>query len=410
MSERYYKYYLGLLAAAPPLSTDMYLPAMPKLAELWSVSDSQVHLSLVLWFATYGAMLLVWGSISDRYGRRPILIYGLSTFVATSLLCGLAGSVEQLIVARILQGAAAAGGSAMAMAIARDRFSGRDLQQILAWIGVILGLAPMIAPSIGAAILHYADWRWIFVVQGAMAALTLGATLMFYQESAILGERSGVSQLVLRYVRLMKNRNYLATNGSTGILSAPLLGFVAFSPIAYMQNFGLSESQFALVFGANALCVVAGSAFCARMVGRIPEQRLLILALFGCLLGGILQLVWMSWWGWGPWPFGICLAIYSFAFGLSRPLVNHLVLSQVEHEFGAAASAIVCYQFLCGAVGMAVATASWGQPFYVFAVLSTVCPVATVLVLGLWLWNQRQTQVGLPDVDLKDRLQPKPSS
>lgn len=378
MQKHLHKVYLALLAAAAPLSTDMYLPAMPHLAEEWEVPMWQVNLTLVLWFIFYSLTLLFWGSLSDRYGRRPILLVGLSLFCLSSILCAASQSVTQLIAARVFQGVAAAGGAAMALAITRDRFEGKDRQQVLAWIGIILGLAPMIAPSIGAVILEYGNWRIVFVCQAAMALLSLLATLAIYEETILSGHEGGVGELVRGFARLSRNHRYVLANGALGIMSAPLLGFIAFSPVAYIQQFGMNEQQFGLLFGANAFCIIVGSALCARMLQRFDDKLLLWGSLITCLIGGIGVLLF----GAAHWlTFGIAMAIFSVAFGFSRPLVNHLILEQVDHDIGIASSAIVCYQFLCGAGGMAFATLDWSRPFLAFGVLAVVCPLISI---GLW--------------------------
>lgn len=348
--------------------------------------SAHVNLSLVLWFVAYSLTLLVWGSLSDRFGRRPIVITGLTLFAISSALCAVSQTVGQLIAARILQGVAAAGGSSMVMAIARDRFEGTERQRTLAWIGVILGLAPMIAPSIGAAILQHANWRWVFVVQAALAGATLALTLAVYQETLLTLDPSGIGGVVQRFVRLAKSGDYMLANGSTGLLSAPFLGFIGFSAIAYIVHFGMSEERFALMFGANALCVIAGSAACSRLIGRHSEYVLLPMTFAGCLCGGMVLLIA----GGSAWiVFSLGMALFSYFFGMSRPLVNHLVLEQVDRDIGAAASAIVCYQFLCGATGMALATQEWTRPFLAFGVLAVACPLATLL---LWPFLLRRSQ------------------
>ncbi|OYP28269.1 multidrug effflux MFS transporter [Rhodopirellula sp. MGV] len=386
MPQHLYKYFLGLLAATAPLATDMYLPAIPMLAERWQVPTSTVHLSLVLWFFAYGLMLLFWGSVSDRTGRRPILIIGLSLFIGASLLCAISQDVTQLIGARILQGIGAAGAAAMVMAIARERFEGQERKRTLAWVSVILGFAPMIAPTIGSAILEVASWRVIFIAQGSLAGVSLLATLFLYQETATITARktsriAGVTkELFARYGRLLHNPGYLLANGSTSLLSAPLLGFVAYSPVAFIVHFEFTQTQFAMAFGGNAAFVIIGSLICAKLVDRIDDRKLLSLAFMGCLVGGVLLLAF----GAQQWlAFSTAMAIYSFFFGLSRPLVNHLVLDYVHEDFGAAASGLVSVQFLCGAAGMAIATAEWQQPFLVFGLLSTVCPVLTLILWPL---------------------------
>ncbi|MBN1347120.1 MAG: multidrug effflux MFS transporter [Phycisphaerae bacterium] len=374
-----YTLLLGLIATVPPLATDMYLPALPRIAVDWKIDESTVNLSLVLWFAAFSVTLLVWGSLSDRYGRRPILLSGLIGFIVSSGLCALSGNVYHLIAARILQGVAAAGASSMVMAIARDYYDGVERQRVLAWIGIILGIAPMVAPSIGAAILKYADWRFIFVAQAVLATVSLSVTVAVYGETAKVLDEGGLGSIVSRYGRLLRNTNYVLTNGATGLLSAPFFGFIGFSGTAYIVHFGMSEQAFGLLFGANALCAIAGSAACTQLIKRQSEYRLVTIACLGCLAGGVVLLLV----AWRPiWIlFAGGMGMFAFCFGMSRPLINHLILEQVDRDIGAAASGIVCYQFIAGASGMALATRQWGEPFLVFGLLVTLCPLA---VLAIW--------------------------
>ncbi len=380
MSTTQYKLLLGLVAAAAPLATDMYLPAIPQLASSWGTSVGTVNLSLVLWFVAYAISLLVCGSLSDRFGRRPILLVGLALFGGTSLLCAFTLNVYQLIGARILQGFSAAGGPSMAMAIARDRFEGKERQNVLAWIAIILGLAPMLAPSIGSAILEFGNWRYVFVLQGSIALASLLLTWRFLDETATQLVSANFRQMLARYGVLLSNHKYLVTTGGTSLLTAPVLGFVAFSPIAYILHYGMSERTFALLFGFNASFAILGSLCCAQLVKSVNDKRLLRAAIFGSILsGGLLTL--LGSWHWSI--FAIGMASYTFCFGLSRPLVNHLVLEQVDRDFGIASSGLICTQFLCGAIGMALATASWGQPFLAFGILTLLCPlISRILTLG----------------------------
>jgi DHA1 family bicyclomycin/chloramphenicol resistance-like MFS transporter len=145
----------------------MYLPALPMIAKQWGVPDSRVA-AVAGVVVTSSVFLLVCGPLSDKHGRRPVLLGGLALFAGASLACALASDAAQLIAFRILQGIGAAGPSSMCMAICRDRYEGPRRKYILAWIGIILGLTPMIAPTIGALLLRLAHWRFIFVVQAGL--------------------------------------------------------------------------------------------------------------------------------------------------------------------------------------------------------------------------------------------------
>lgn len=367
--------FLALLTATPALATDMYLSAIPTIARQWNSSESVISLSLVLWFVAFSVFLLAWGPISDRWGRRPVLIAGLIVFVASSLLCALSNNPVQLIGFRILQGIGAASPSTMVMAICRDRFEGAMRQKVLGFIGVIMPVIPMIGPMVGAGVMAAASWRWIFVVQAILAMVSLVLSWCF-QETAQLEPDRGLIDSFRRYGRLLTNGRFVAANTTLGLALGPLFGFIAFSPILYQRIFSLSEVAFALLFGVNAMAAMMGAALCVRLVPRMSQYRLLTASFFGILVAGVGILAVGSI---HPFGFAALMALVSLCIGLSRPLCNHLVLEQVTHDIGAASSFLVFYQGMVGAVCMWLVCLPWSRPIMAFGVL--VLSLSTVIVV-----------------------------
>lgn len=369
--------FLGLIAAVPALSTDMYLPAMPTIAAQWNISEAHVGLSLVLWFVSFSIFLLVCGPLSDKYGRRPVLLTGLSLFTLSGFLCAVSANVYQLIAFRMLQGIGAAAPSAMCMAICRDRYEGDQRKRVLAYISIILSITPMIAPMLGATLLKFASWRFIFVTQGSLTVITILIALK-YRETLASPLTENLSRLYGRYLKLFHNRNYLLCNNAMGIIVGPFFGYLAFSSIVYITLYHLSEQTFSLLFGINAMISMTGAFLSTRLTKYFSDVRLLTVCFFGYALSG----------------FGIMLTGHihflffaafmggiSFCLGLSRPLSNHLVLEQVSEDIGSASSFIVFYQFIVGSICMAIATANWTHPIFAFGLQAVIAPV---LVLVLW--------------------------
>lgn len=369
--------FLALLTATPALATDMYLSAIPTIAHQWDASESVIGLSLVLWFVAFSIFLLVWGPISDRWGRRPVLITGLLVFVAASFLCAASSNPFELISYRILQGIGAAAPSTMTMAICRDRFEGAMRQKVLGFIGVVMPVIPMIAPTIGAGVMAVASWRWIFVVQASLAAVSFFLSVHF-EETAVLDRERGLVESFLRYGRLLTNGRFVAANTTMGLALGPLFGFIAFSPILYQKIFSLSEIAFALLFGANALAAMVGAGLCVRLAPRISQFRLLTLSFVGILAAaiGILAVGHLHAYG-----FAALMAIVSTCIGLSRPLCNHLVLEQVTQDIGAASSFLVFYQGMVGAVCMWFVCLPWASPIAAFGIL-----VLSLSAVILFVW------------------------
>lgn len=369
--------FLALLTATPALATDMYLSAIPTIARQWNSSESLISLSLVLWFVAFSLFLLVWGPISDRTGRKPVLITGLIVFVASSILCSVARNPAQLIGFRILQGIGAASPSTMVMAICRDRFEGAVRQKVLGFIGVVMPIVPMVAPAIGAGVMAVGSWRWIFGVQASLATVSL--CLSFgYRETAELEAGGGVVDAFRRYGRLLGNGRFVAANTTMGLAVGPLFGFIAFSPIVYQKIFSLSEIAFAFLFGTNALAAMLGAGLCVRLAPRVSQYRLLTISFVGVLVTGV---GFLAVGGVHAFVFAGLMAAASVCIGLSRPLSNHLVLEQVAHDIGAASSFLVFYQGMVGAVCMWYTCRPWPTPILAFGVL--VVALST-LILTVW--------------------------
>jgi DHA1 family bicyclomycin/chloramphenicol resistance-like MFS transporter len=375
-NQGFYILFLGIIAAVPALSTDMYLPAMPTIARQWNISEAAVSLSLVLWFVSFSIFLLVYGPLSDKYGRRPILLGGLSLFMIAGFLCALSANVYQLIAFRILQGIGAAAPSAMCMAICRDRYEGDLRKRILAYISIILSLTPMIAPTIGSILLKFTTWRVIFIMQGMLTVGTIFITLN-YKETLANPLTENIIHLYGRYRKLFRNRNYLLCNNAIGIIAGPFYGYLGLSSIVYISLFHLSEQAFSLLFGLNAMISMCGAFLSTRLTKYVSDVRILTACFLGYAISGVgIMLT-------GHLHY-LCFAAFmggiSFCLGMSRPLSNHLVLEQVSEDIGSASSFLVFYQFIIGAICMAIATADWQRPILAFGV-QTVIVAAVVLLL-----------------------------
>lgn len=374
--ETFYVFFLALLAATPALATDMYLSAIPIIADEWGVGKDLINLSLVLWFISFSVFLLVFGPLSDKYGRKPILICGMSVFVVSTFLCSLSQSPVQIILFRILQGISAAAPSAMGMAICRDKYDGKLRQKVLAYIGVILSIAPIIAPSIGALILKCASWRFIFIAQGC-AGIVPFVLALTYQETNKHLFTGKLTQAMLRYKALVKNRRYLLATLSMGLIIAPFYAYLAFSPIAYISLFEVSEQLFGILFGIGALAGMTGAFVCSRLVYRFSDTQIITACLIGCCTGGLAVIIFGSV---HYVLFALCICIITFFGGMSRPVSNNIILEQVNRDFGSASSFLIFYQFVIGAPCMYIVSLEWTYPFLAYGIISFLLPGFVLLI------------------------------
>ncbi|PLX85347.1 MAG: Bcr/CflA family drug resistance efflux transporter [Desulfuromonas sp.] len=369
---------LALLSAFPPLATDMYLPAIPLLQQRWGEPLTVINLTLVGFFVSYCVFLLIYGPVSDRFGRRRPLLAGIGLFIFASLLCALSGSVGALIVSRVLQAAGAAAAAALAMAISKDVFRHDERARILAWIGVIMALAPAVAPIVGGWIMIWFSWRWIFVAQAAIAAVAWVGVLRM-PETLQAPSSTGVLETAGIYLQLFRNRRYLGFALMVSMVVFPHFAFIAGSADIYITRLGLSEQTFGYLFAINAIAFMGGSLLCTRLLHRIGPRKVMTVGFAGLLAGGVIMLLRIFP---GPWGLALPMSVVTFSLGLSRPPSNNLVLEQVDRHAGAASSLLVFIFFMLGAFSMWLISLDWGDKIGVIGILATA---VGAVMLSIWL-------------------------
>ena len=311
-------------------------------------------------------------------GRRPLLLVGIGIFILASLLCALADNVVSLIFFRVLQAAGAASASALALAISKDVYDVHERERILAYIGVIMALAPMLAPVLGGWVLTWFSWRWVFVIQGAIGTLAwIGVFRM--PETLETPVATGALQTAGIYLQLLSNRRYMGFALMMSLVVIPHFAFIGGSADIYITRLGLSEQMFGYFFALNAAAIMAGSFACTRLTGRVRSKGLLTTGFAGILIGGIGMIMrWIP----GPWGLALPMAVISFSFGISRPPSNNLVLEQVDRHAGAASSLLIFIYFMLGAFAMWLISLDWADKIRTIGMLGTVCGG---VILGIWI-------------------------
>ena len=371
---------LALLASFPPLSTDMYLPAIPTLQALWGISYATANLSMVLFMGTFSVFLLIHGPLSDRFGRKPVLIGGLILFILASFGCALSPSIEVLIACRCLQAAGAAAGSSLALALSKDLYEGAQRQKILAHMGVIMALAPMMAPSLGGLMLKFASWRWIFAVQAGMAVIGLYGVLRL-KEPLTEFTKGGFLAVAGRYRLVLKNLPFTVLATGFALMSLPHFAFIGGSADMYINDLGLSEQAFGIYFGANAIGFMLGSFLCTRLVGMYKPLNMLYTT-FACLFVSTVLMFILG----GRTPLTLALPMFcmSLSVGYSRPISNSMILDQVDTDVGAASGILTFEIFFIAALSMQLISWDWPNKPLVLAVLGvfgTLIPLTALLAV-----------------------------
>ncbi len=380
---------LALLTAFPPLATDMYLPAIPYLQKIWDLPLSVVNLTLVFFFVPYCISLLVYGPLSDRFGRKPPLIAGLILFISGSLLCTLSASIWMLIAARAIQGLGAGSASAISLAMARDRLPGGQRERVLSQISVIMALAPMISPMIGSLILKSMSWPVIFAAQGCMGLIALAGVLKTPESHA--GQPGDIlTALRQSYQRVLRIPELLGLILCNAVAGLPLFAFIGGSAGIYINGFALSEQRFSLLFGINALCFMAGSMSCLRFGKKIGTLRMITLGYSGIICGGLGLLYPLIT---GPFRFALPMGVITFFLGISRPPSHNLALEQVRKDAGTASSIMVFSYFLFGALALIAISLNWSDPIHFIGVTALGSGS-----LSLILWLCLRHRLRLPTV------------
>ncbi len=380
---------LALLSAFPPLSTDMYLAAIPLLVETWHEPLAKVNLTLVCFFATYCAFLLLYGPLSDRFGRRPPLLIGIGIYVTASLFCALADSVEMMILARTLQGAGAASASAIALAISKDLFVGQVRQRVFIQIGIIVAAAPMLAPVIGGWIIELSSWRLVFVVQAMMGALTMVGVLRM-EETLRVPTGEPLSGAILAYIRLFKNPRYILLALTFAVMGVPFFAFIAASSDIYITRLGYSERLYGYFFALNSAAFMVAPIAFSKIVKRVPLMKLLPFGYMGMMCSAALMTMpWLPL----PWRIALPMWLFTFSFSFTRPPGNNLILEQVERDIGAASAFMVFIFFITGALSMWCISFNWTDKI---TTLGWMGVAASSFTLCAWFLLTRFVQLRLP--------------
>jgi DHA1 family bicyclomycin/chloramphenicol resistance-like MFS transporter len=333
---------LGTMVALGAVTVDMYLPSLPTVADELGTSDAAVQLTItgVLLGGAMGQLLV--GPLSDRFGRRRPALAGIALHVVASLLCVLAPAIGILIGLRILQGVGNAAASITAMAVIRDRMTGGPAARVISRLMLVIGVAPLFAPTVGGLIAGVAGWRAVFGVL-ALFGLILGVVVWRWLPETLPPARrttSGIGAALRGYRSLLADRQFLALAVIPGLAMGALISYVVGSPFVLQEGYGLSPHQFALVFAVNGLGLVAGSQVNAALVVRMDPLRIVRLALPLTVLTALLLLAFAVTGVGGVVGILVPLWLILFLLGFITGNASAIALSRRGERAGTAAAVI----------------------------------------------------------------------
>ncbi len=283
----------AIVVALGPAAIDMYLASMPQMALDFDVSYASTQLTLTVFLTFMGLGQLIFGPLSDAYGRRLPLLGGLFIYFAASLAAAAATSLELLILARLIQGLGAAMAIVVVMSMVRDISSGPEAAQVYALLNTIVALGPIIAPAIGGVLGAVYGWQGVMLFLAGMALLVLINTVFNVPETLPVSDRNqfALKPILATYISILKNKAFLLHLFALSAVFFFLFAYIGGSAFVYQHQYGLSTEQFGMVFGLTSLSLIAGASSAAYWVKRIKVSSLALVGAILMCAGGLMCLV-----------------------------------------------------------------------------------------------------------------------
>jgi DHA1 family bicyclomycin/chloramphenicol resistance-like MFS transporter len=349
---------LGALAALGPLSMDTYLVSLPSMTEAFGSSVARVQLTLSVFMVGFALGMFVYGPLSDRFGRRPVLLAGLALYVVSSAVAASAQSIDVLIVARFFQAMGLCSGPVVGRAVVRDLHVRERAAKVLSYMAVVAGIAPVVGPMIGSLLHVSFGWRASFAMVTLYGTLVLAVVFLRLGETHHSLDREALRLMrILRTVgSLLASRHFLGYATVNALVGSGLFAFISGSPFVFQKVFGFHAGDFGWLFGFCMAGYLVGSLVGGRVVQRFGIERLLRVGVLCGLVGGVAMagLAWAA----VHHVAAILLPmfVFMFAFALVLPQAVAAALTPVPQIAGTASSLIGLYQYgLSAIVGMLVA-------------------------------------------------------
>jgi len=343
---------LGALIAIGPLTIDTYLPAFPSITTDLETTSAAVQLTLTGTLIGLALGQLLIGPISDSIGRRRPLVAGIAVHVLASLLCVVAPNILTLGILRVLQGLGVAAAAVVTTAMVRDVSSGVGAAKLLSRLMLVMGAAPVLAPTLGSQILRFTNWRGVFVALAVLGLVLIVVAVRSLPETLAPEQRrsGGVLSAVRAYGSLFTDRVFVGLVLVTGLSMGALFGYVAGSSFVFQDQYGLSEQQFGLAFGAGSIALIGGTQVNGLLLRWYQPRLILTTALVAGFAAGVGLLI-VAATGVGGLP-GLLVPMWGAlaAAGLVLPNAPALALSRHGEKAGAAAALLGAVQFAIGAL------------------------------------------------------------
>jgi DHA1 family bicyclomycin/chloramphenicol resistance-like MFS transporter len=369
---------LGGLMVLGVFMTDLYLPALPDVADGLGGSDSATQVTLTGCLIGLSLGQLGVGTLSDTFGRRGLVLAGLVVFGVMSLVCAIAPSLLVLDAARVVQGVAGGGGMVLARAIVSDEAAGLDAGRAYAVLGALTGIGPILAPTVGAALLLFTDWRGVFVALAIAAVPVLVAAWLWVPPMPAHHRRAGGARETLHaFATLLRDRGFLGYALASGFAGGTLFAYISGSSFVLQDVFGLSPQLFAVVFAVNGASFMVTALASGRLLPRLGHHRLLAIGLMAqTAASAVLLVVVLA--GVGLAAVLACFFVAMAAIGFIMPNATALALAGRGALTGAASALFGLFGFSFGAVAAPVVGVAGTSAIPLAIVMATLSTAALV--------------------------------
>lgn len=343
----------------PPLSTDLYLPALPEMGAFFSASPALVSMTLTVFFFFFAVSIIFFGPLSDKFGRKPIIIFGTTVYTIASLACALSTDIYVLLAGRIFQGVGSGAVLTSSTAIIKDCFRGSIMSKILAVTQALGVIAPMAAPLLGGFLLTFTSWRGSFIVLTALGAINL-LLCFFFTET--LDERRRYKGSIFRSIGLLaevgRQKFFMLLLLMFAIVHSPYMTYLSVSSFVYIEHFLLTPQQYSYFFAFNSAASVAGPVLYLRLKNFASERAMIRMCLIVPMISGALILATGHW---SAINFLLAFLPFTVIGAVARPLCMNILLNTVKENAGTASSMINFVNILFGSIGMMAGGLPWGD-------------------------------------------------
>ncbi|MBC5994998.1 multidrug effflux MFS transporter [Pontibacter cellulosilyticus] len=391
---------LGALAALGPFAIDMYLPGFPAIAKDLRTDISHVALSLTSYFIGISVGQLIYGPLVDRFGRKKPLLIGLSLFILAAIGCAFVPTVEWLIALRLLLALGGCVGMVASRAVVRDVFPVKDIPKVFSMLMLVMGVAPIIAPTVGGFVTAHLGWRYIFAVLSAIGLAVMLLIIFLLPESRGADPSMSLKpkRVLGEFLGVLRSPVFLTYAFAASTAQAGLFAYITGSPFVFMEIFGLSETHYGWVFGMNAFGFIAGSQFNNLMLRKRTSAQITLGAGAVQFVAGML-LLFGNYAGFLSASVSLILIFsYLFCLGVLSPNASALALAPFARNAGSASALMGSAQMAVGAIASAViSTFHNGTAMPMMGVMAGTTIISLSLLVGFKRYSERTLMITAQD-------------